>query len=130
MSLLKNRKGFSLIELLVTLALVGIVTPLIFTFFVFGMEDYSSTTKYINQQYTVMEVTRYIRQDVEAAKKVTFICNDEEEGEKIKEVIFQFPDDSLKMWKFESLGDDEHSFKGLRLKYVPADKYDFYENGR
>jgi len=122
--LIKNKKGLSLTEVLVALALVGIVSPLIFTIFVFGLEDYSTTTKYVNQQYSVMEVTRYIRQDVEASKKVTYVCTEEEEGLKIREVIFEFPDKSLRMWKFESLGDDENSFKGLRLKSVPKDKYD------
>jgi len=128
--IIKSKKGFSLTELLVVLALVGIVSPLIFTFFVFGIEDYSTTTKYVSQQYTVMEATRYIRQDVEAAKKVTLICGDDGEGRKIKEVIFEFSDKSLKMWKFESLGDDEGSFKGLRLKYVPEDKYDYDTDGK
>ncbi|MEN2776997.1 type II secretion system protein [Acetivibrio clariflavus] len=122
--LIKNKKGISLTEVLVALALVGIVSPLIFTIFVFGLEDYSTTTKYLNQQYSVMEVIRYIRQDIEAAKKITYLYTEEDDGPEIKEIVFEFPDGNLRMWKFEALGDDEDSFKGLRLKSVPSkDKY-------
>ncbi|AEV68045.1 PulJ/GspJ family protein [Acetivibrio clariflavus] len=121
--LIKNKKGISLTEVLVALALVGIVSPLIFTIFVFGLEDYSTTTKYLNQQYSVMEVIRYIRQDIEAAKKVTYLYTEEAEGPEIKEIIFEFPNGDLRMWKFEALGDDGDSFKGLRLKSVPKGKY-------
>lgn len=128
--LIKNRKGLSLTELMIALVLIGIVSPLIFTIFVFGLEDYSTTTKYVNQQYSVMEVTRYIRQDVEAAKKVIYVCKDEGGNLKIEEVIFMFPDKSLRIWEFGTSGKAGDSFKGLRLKSVPSGKYDFDEEGK
>lgn len=122
--ILKNKKGFSLTELLVVMAIIGITMPLIFTIFVFGIEDYSTTTKYVDQQYSVMEVTRYIRQDVEAAKKITYVRETEDASAKIVEVIFEFPDKSLRFWKFgkfhEADDDGINTVEGLGLKVIPS----------
>jgi type IV pilus assembly protein PilA len=116
--ILKNKKGLSLTELLIAVSLIGLISPLIFTIFVFGIEDYATTTKYVDQQYSVMEVIRYIRQDVEAAKRVTYVLDD---SANIKEVIFEFPDESLRFWKFGSFhetDDDIDTVNGLGLKNV------------
>ena len=108
MLLIKNRKGFSLTELLIVVAILGVVSPLLFYVLVFGLEDYSTTTKYLDQQYTVMEVSRHIRQDFEEAKKVILYKNAANEVEKVE---FQFADMPAspaaiareeKIWKFES----------------------------
>ncbi len=119
--ILKNKKGLSLTELLIAMALIGLISPLIFTIFVFGIEDYATTTKYVDQQYSVMEVTRYIRQDVEAAKKVTYVLD---ASARIGEVIFEFPDKSLRVWKFGTFhdadDDDIDTVVGLGLKNVKS----------
>lgn len=129
--ILKNRKGFSLTELLVVMAIIGITMPLIFTIFVFGIEDYSTTTKYVDQQYSVMEVTRYIRQDVEAAKKVTYVLTSDDASAKIGEVIFEFPDKSLRVWKFGKFHEADYdgidTVIGLGLKNVKSTEYTFDE---
>lgn len=126
--ILKNKKGLSLTELLIAMALIGLISPLIFTIFVFGIEDYATTTKYVDQQYSVMEVTRYIRQDVEAAKRVTYVL-DAADPAKIQEVIFEFPDESLRVWKFGTFhdadDDDIDTVVGLGLKNVKSTEYDF-----
>jgi len=101
--LIKNRKGFSLTELLIVIALLGILSPLMFYIMVFGIEDYSTTTKYLDQQYTVIEVSRLIRQDFEEAKKLTLY--DEDGDNKIEMVKFEFSDTPTrepKAWKFDS----------------------------
>ncbi len=103
--LIKSKKGFSLIELLIALAIVGIVSPIIFIVFVSGIEDYSTTTKYVDQQYTVMEVTRLIRQDVEEAKTITFEMDSAPGSLKVNKIKFEFsasPAKPSRIWKFES----------------------------
>lgn len=100
----KNKKGFSLVELLIVLAIVGLVTPLLFVVFVSGIEDYSSTTKYIDQQYTAMEVARLIRQDFEEAKEIEFTKSP---ILGVTGVTFKFPTETppkpAKEWKFETV---------------------------
>ena len=100
--LLKNRKGITFVELLIVMAIIGIVTPLLFVVFVSGIEDYSTTSKYLDQQYTAMEVIRHIRQDVEEAKKVVITIS----GGKITAVKFEFPAATPakpdKEWKFDA----------------------------
>lgn len=120
--LLKNKKGFSLIELLIVLAIVGLMAPLLFVVFVSGIEDYSTTTKYLDQQYTVIEVTRLIRQDVEESKTITF-TKDATTGE-ITAIKFEFPPNTIgsttvarasKEWKFATFTDSGKDYDGLGL---------------
>lgn len=99
----KNRKGFSLTELLITLAIVGLFSPLVFVIFVSGIEDYNTTSKYMIQQYSVMEVTRLIRQDIEEAKEVKLSISDYS-TKVVDEIEFIFDTSSSKpkrKWKFE-----------------------------
>ena len=83
-----NRRGFTLVEMLITIALVGILSPILFSIFVFGIQDYASTDKFIDQQNRVNEAIRFIRQDYEECKKVTV-------GRNAGDVIwikFEFPE--------------------------------------
>lgn len=114
--ILKNRKGLSLTELLIVIALIGLVSPLLFYIMVAGMEDYATTTKYIDQQYTAMEVIRYIRQDIEEAKEIT-IYKDASDH-KVQQIKIAFPTSSSKpekIWKFDRITDkvDGKEYNGL-----------------
>jgi len=105
--LIKNRKGFSLTELLVTLAIIGLFSPLVFVIFVSGIEDFSTTTKYMGQQYSVMEVTSLLRQDIEEAKIITLSISDYP-NKLVDEITFEFDPTSSRMkrqWKFDTITD-------------------------
>jgi len=105
--LIKNRKGFSLTELLVTLAIIGLFSPLVFVIFVSGIEDFSTTTKYMGQQYSVMEVTSLLRQDIEEAKIITLSISDYP-NKLVDEITFEFDPTSSRLkrqWKFDTITD-------------------------
>jgi len=101
-----NNKGFSLIEMLITLALIGLVLPLILSFFVDGVEDYVSTNHYIEQQYKVQDATRLIRQDIERAR-VYSVQTDSSTPPKVLSVTFVVTDKGVypeikRKWSFAS----------------------------
>ncbi len=85
-----NRRGFTLVEMLITIALVGILSPILFSIFVFGIQDYAGTDKFIDQQNRVNEAIRFIRQDYEECKKVT-VGRNRDTGDIIW-VKFEFPE--------------------------------------
>jgi len=87
-----NRKGFTLVEMLITVALIGILSPLLFSIFVFGIQDYTSTNKYIGQQNKVNEAIRLIRQDYEECKEVVVGMTSVADGAKVIWVKFEFPE--------------------------------------
>ena len=69
-----NNRGFSLIELLIAVAVSALAAPLVFWIFSYGIQSYSSYSKYMEQHYKVMDVTQRIRKDIEeaAAYKVVY----------------------------------------------------------
>lgn len=103
-----NCKGVSLIELLVTIAVISVITPVIFMIFVNGYHTFVGGTNYIDQQYKIQDVIDSIRDDIEKAKEITFIV----EKKKIDPLViynsveFNFSNDVSKIdkrtWKFEN----------------------------
>lgn len=102
-----NNNGFSLIEMLITLALIGLILPLILSFFVSGVEDYVSTNHYIEQQYKVQEAVRLIRQDIEKARVYSVQTDDSFTPAKVVSVTFIVTDKGVypevkRKWSFAS----------------------------
>lgn len=101
-----NCRGVSLIELLVTIAIISIISPIVFMIFVNGLRNFAGGTNYIDQQYKIQEVIASIREDVQKAKKVEFIgVRDRKDPLVICESVeFNFSDDesetNTRTWKF------------------------------
>lgn len=70
----KNNKGIGLIELLVVTAVIALTTPILFWVFLYGVQSFSTYSKYMEQHYKIIDVTQRIRKDVEeaAAYKVVY----------------------------------------------------------
>lgn len=66
-------KGFTLVELIIVLALVAIVLPLIFQLYVYGQETFAHSNKFIAQQFTITNVMDHIRGDIQSAASVSVI---------------------------------------------------------
>lgn len=60
-----NRKGVSMVEVLVVIAMIAVITPMIFSDLLFGLNTYRTYDDYMDQQYTIMEATQFIRNDIE-----------------------------------------------------------------
>lgn len=105
-----NCKGVSLIELLVTIAIISIISPILFMIFVNGLHTFVGGTNYIEQQYKMQDVISSIREDVEKAKKVSFIDVKDKEDPLIiyDSVKFEFGPDESRTWQFV---DDELKVK-------------------
>jgi|LSQX01.3.fsa_nt_gb type IV pilus assembly protein PilA len=102
---INNKKGVSLIELLITLALMGVIAPILFTIFINGIDDFASCSNYMDQQYRMQDVIRQIRQDVEAAKLVSYevdatVAPGSRGEQELLKVKFTFLDNSTRTWRF------------------------------
>jgi len=62
-----NKKGITLVEIVITLALVAVVTPLVFAVFTYGVDIYYSYGRYIEQQDNVSDVLSHLRGDIKNA---------------------------------------------------------------
>jgi len=62
-----NKKGISLVEIVLTLALVGIITPIVLAIFTSSLDIYYSYGRYINQQDKVTDVLNHLRGDIKNA---------------------------------------------------------------
>ncbi|HEY9063230.1 MAG TPA: hypothetical protein VIO64_22450 [Pseudobacteroides sp.] len=93
--ILKNKKGISLIEVLLYVALLGMVLPMVSTMLMHGFDSYKSNYRFIEQENMISNVTHLIRKDIESAKTIIF----NPDG---KEITLKFSGKSDKTWKFDS----------------------------
>ncbi len=93
---IRDKKGFTLIELIMTVAIVSITLPLIFTFLMYCLRTNTACSNYISQQDKVTDVVQRIRKDVEEAKIVT------DGGIKNNSITIILSDESstTETWKF------------------------------
>ncbi len=64
---LKNKKGLTLIELILYIALLAIILPVISTMVVYGFDSYRSNYNMVQQEDTVNRAVQFLRKDIEAA---------------------------------------------------------------
>lgn len=105
-----NCRGISLIEILITIALISLISPIIVMIFTSALHTFVGGTNYLEQQYKRQDIIASIRQDIERAKKVSFIDLKDTDGslDIFASIKFEFEDDELKTWQFE---DDELKVK-------------------
>jgi prepilin-type N-terminal cleavage/methylation domain-containing protein len=71
--ILKNEKGMSLVEILVAVALIGISLPMIVAIFLYGLQDYVTGMKYIQQEIDLNSTYMTFRTDYEKAREIKLI---------------------------------------------------------
>ena len=75
-----NNKGFTLVEMLIVLAIICIILPLVFQLYTYGQETFAYNSRLIAQQYTVTNVMSHIRGDVQEAASVSVTNQNTESG--------------------------------------------------
>lgn len=73
--LVKNKKGFTLVEMVITFAIVAIISPLIFFVFSYGVDVFHSYDRFVVQENAVLKTMEYIRRDLQDATTVSVPSN-------------------------------------------------------
>lgn len=120
----RHNKGFTLVEMIIVLAIVAMILPLVLELFAFGQETFVYQNRLIAQQYAVTNVMQHIRGDVQSAGLVLVV---DEPHNTEPEDIDEYPKvytlklgyysdgsntiDEYRYWKFFDNGD------GGKLRY-------------
>jgi len=70
--MIKNKKGFTLIEVVVAITILGIISMVVYNLFEYSMASFFTGSKYSVQQDKLVEVVQKIRVYVEEAKSVKY----------------------------------------------------------
>jgi len=89
-----KRKGISLVEVLIYLALISVFTPMIMSVFVYGFESYRTNNNLIEQEKKVSSVIQKIRSEVGRCDVVTWSSS--------SEINLTFSNGTTDVWKFEN----------------------------
>ena len=79
-----NQKGFTLVEVLLTLLIIGIISVIVTQLLVFNVSSTRAFSMYNNQQYTVQDAFVRLSKDIEAASDITFDSTDWITGDQYK----------------------------------------------
>lgn len=104
----KNNKGIGLVELLIVMAVSAMTAPILFWVFSYGIQNYTSYNKYIDQHYKVMDVTQRVRKDIEEAAAFKIVYDATVYPIAASVLTLWIPDDdadvntfSIRTWKVE-----------------------------
>lgn len=119
-----NRKGISLVEIVITLALVAVITPILFVVFTYGVDIFYSYGRYIEQQDTVSDVLNHLRGDIKNAYQFKVEDNvltliDSEGTQR----IWAIDDNKLKF--ISSTGNEHDVVEGIDADNSSFEYYDF-----
>ncbi len=67
-------KGFALVEVIITLAIIVVILTMVLQLLTFGQETFKFTSNYIEQQYVVTNTIQQIRGDIQTAASVEVIA--------------------------------------------------------
>ncbi len=95
--MIKKNRGLSLVEVLLYVAILGLILPMMTTMYLHGFNSYKTNYNMIKQEETINNISLMLRKDIELAKSIKF--------ESDKEIIINFQGTSVspKTWKFDSV---------------------------
>lgn len=140
-----NCKGVTLVEMIVVIALMGIMAPIIYVVFIGGLNNFARGCNFIYQQYDIQDAIRQVRHDVQDAKTVEMWMTGEVAArgkEKLSSVSFtmslpgepevkkewKFADDSLQL-RFVNNGVASEFVKVIDNIDISKSYFEYYEDG-
>jgi prepilin-type N-terminal cleavage/methylation domain-containing protein len=121
--MIKNKKGFTLIELVVGITILGICSMVVYSLFKYSTSSYLIGSRYTVQQDKLVDVIQKVRVRVEEAKSVKYdsdnkvlILSDDNltDSELLDESRISISD-KVEGWKFED--------QSLKVKYKLSSEY-------
>ncbi len=67
---LKSKKGISLVEILIYLALIGLVLQGVLGLMIYGFDSYNTNFNLVQQEKTISDAISALRKDIESASSV------------------------------------------------------------
>jgi type II secretory pathway pseudopilin PulG len=96
---IERKKGLTLIELLLYIALLGIILPIMTSILMYGFDTYNTNVKFIKQEDMISNVSHLLRKDVEKARRIEINSTN-------NEMTLYFYDGTgaftQKKWKFDN----------------------------
>lgn len=123
-------RGFSLIELLVSIGLMGIVILIIFSIFLTSNKIFNKTTNQSSNQQDVRLVADYITREIRSAKIISINENDvKKDNNKYYALIFKIDSNDNKKYLIKKSIDTSTGSTEIKignslndLKFLPASK--------
>ncbi len=119
-----DNRGMSLFEIVVSVALIAVITPILFVVFTYGVDIFYSYGRYTEQQDAVTEVLNHIRGDIKNAyqfqvesKKITLTYSD------YTQRVWVLADNKLKFVDRE--GNEQEVVEGIDTNNSSFDYNDF-----
>jgi len=123
---MRHQKGFTLVELLVTLGLAGIIMSLVMSFFIMNIKNYEAINIQSELQYQSQYIINFMTNKILEAEKINTVnYNPDESGEKtdIEEISFNH---GLDVFAFVINGDKDMKF--VESSSVPTTETDLGKN--
>lgn len=111
---MKGKRGFTLVELLVTLGLAGIVITVVMSFFISNLKNYETINTESELQYQSQYIINYLTNKILESKKIVSVNKNSDyldnlSEENIEYISFQYGDDDTECYNFK-VENDEISF--------------------
>mgnify|MGYP000854752596 CR=1 FL=1 len=109
-----NKNGISLVEVVISVALIAVISPVLYAVFTYGVDVYYSYGRYVKQQDTVIQVLNHLRGDVKNAYK--FEVDDDNKvltliDSEHTQRIWAIDDNKLKF--IDSVGNEQDVVEGI-----------------
>ncbi|NLO41069.1 MAG: type II secretion system protein [Ruminiclostridium sp.] len=118
-SSIKNQKGFTVIEVLLALIVIGLITVIVTQLLGFNINSSKAFSLYGKQQYTVQDAFSRLNNDIHAASQVFYCNNDGVDLTKYKTIKLYISETTGPTPTMKCLG--QYKLEGKELLYRATD---------
>jgi len=95
-----DRRGFTIIEILIALLVVAVISTVMTSMLIFGLNTFSTSTNNISQHDLVIDIMNRIGKDISEATAYKYYP-DMTDTHPYTELTLQFPNKNRKRWRFQ-----------------------------